>query len=52
MTSPYYLMFIIGLITLVLIIIYETITCLAFGDNKDFNGAFYQIKFNFENIKL
>lgn len=52
MTSPYYLMFIIGLITLVLIIIYETITCLAFGDNKDFNGAFYQIKYNIKNIKL
>jgi hypothetical protein len=52
MTSPYYLMFIIGLITLVLIIIYETITCLAFSYNEDYNGAFYQIKFNFENIKL
>ena len=52
MTSPYYLMFIIGVITLVLIIIYETITCLAFGDNKDFNGAFYQIKYNIKNIKL
>lgn len=52
MTSPYYLMFIIGLITLVLIIIYETITCLVFGEDRIFNGAFFQIKKNIEDIKL
>ena len=42
MASPYYLMFIVGFITLDLMIIYETKSCLAFGENQDFNGDFYR----------
>ena len=52
MTSPYYLMFIIGAISLTLIIIYEIITCLAFSIDEIFNGVFYQLKKNFQEIKL
>ena len=52
MTSPYYLMFAIGAISLTLIIIYEIITCLAFSIDEVFNGVFFQIKKNFQEIKL
>ena len=52
MDSPYHLMFVIGLISLIIILLYETITVLAFGNDRNFNGIFYQIKYNFENIKL
>ena len=52
MTSPYYLMFAIGAISLSLIIIYEIITCLAFSIDEVFNGVFFQIKKNFQEIKL
>ena len=52
MDSPYHLMFVIGLISLIIILLYETITVLAFGNDRNFNGIFYQIKYNFENIKF
>ena len=52
MDSPYHLMFVIGFISLIIILLYETITVLAFGNDRDFNGIFYQIKYNFENIKF
>ena len=52
MDSPYHLMFIVGLISLIVILFYETITVLAFGKDRVFNGIFYQIQLNFENIKL
>ena len=43
---------VIGFISLIIILLYETITVLAFGNDRDFNGIFYQIKYNFENIKF
>jgi len=52
MDSPYHLMFVIGFISLIIILLYETITVLAFGNDRNFNGIFYQIKYNFENIKF
>ena len=52
MDSPYHLMFIVGLISLIIILIYETITVLVFGKDNDFNGIFYQIQLNIKNIKL
>ena len=45
-------MFAIGAISLTLIIIYEIITCLAFSIDEVFNGVFFQIKKNFQEIKL
>ena len=50
--SPYYLMFMIGLFSICIIILYETITVSAFGKNTKFNGLFYQIEKNFLEIKL
>jgi drug/metabolite transporter (DMT)-like permease len=52
MGSPYYLMFIIGLISICLILPYEIITVIAFGKDTSFNGIFYQMQKNFENNKL
>ena len=45
MDSPYHLMFVIGVISLVLLILYEIITVLIYGiaDNS-YNGIIYQIK--------
>ena len=52
MGSPYYLMFIIGLISICLILPYEIITVIAFGKDTSFNGIFYQMQKNFEKTKL
>ena len=52
MGSPYYLMFIIGLISICLILPYEIITVIAFGKDTKFNGIFYQMQKNFEKTKL
>ena len=52
MGSPYYLMFVIGLISICLIFPYEVITVIAFGKNKSFNGIFYQMEKNFEKTSL
>ena len=49
---PYHLMFVIGLMSLIIVLLYETITILAFGKNWDFNGIFYQFEKNFENNNL
>ena len=47
MDSPYYFMFIIGLISLCILIPYEILTLFLFGENTNFNGIFYQIKNNY-----
>ena len=52
MGSPYYLMFVIGLISICLIFPYEVITIIAFGKNTSFNGIFYQMEKNFEKTSL
>jgi len=52
MGSPYYLMFVIGLISICLIFPYEVITVIAFGKNTSFNGIFYQMEKNFEKTLL
>ena len=46
MDSPYHFMFIIGFISLSILIPYEIFTLITFGDNA-FNGIVYQIKLNF-----
>ena len=50
--SPYQLMFVIGLMSLIIVLLYEIITVLAFGKDRDFNGIFYQFEKNFENNNL
>ena len=52
MGSPYYLMYIIGLLSIILILLYEIITVSAFGLDQPFNGIFYQIKLNYEKNNL
>ena len=52
MGSPYYLMFIIGLLSIILILLYEIITVIAFGLDQPFNGIFYQMKYNYEKNNL
>jgi len=47
MDSPYHFMFIIGMISLFILIPYEIITLLLFGEDTVFNGILYQIKYNF-----
>ena len=47
MDSPYHFMFIIGLISLSILIPYEIFTLIVFGEDTTFNGIVYQIKFNF-----
>jgi len=47
MDSPYYFMFVIGLISLSIVIPYEIITLITIGENTDFNGILYQVKYNF-----
>ena len=48
----WHLMFVIGLMSLIIVLLYETITVLAFGKDWDFNGIFYQFEKNFENNNL
>ena len=50
--TPDHLMFVIGLMSLIIVLLYETITVLAFGKDWDFNGIFYQFEKNFENNNL
>ena len=52
MDSPYHLMFCVGLISIVIILIYETITCVSFSKDEVFNGIFYQIELNYEDNNL
>ena len=52
MDSPYHLMFCVGLISVVIILIYETITCVSFSKDEVFNGIFYQIELNYEDNNL
>ena len=47
MDSPYHFMFIIGLISLSILIPYEIFALIAFGEDTYFNGILYQIKLNF-----
>ena len=47
MDSPYHFMFIIGFISLCILIPYEILTLFLFGENTNFNGIFYQIKNNY-----
>jgi len=47
MDSPYHFMFIIGLISLCILIPYEILTLFLLGENTNFNGIFYQIKNNY-----
>ena len=47
MDSPYHFMYIIGLISLLILIPYEILTLIVFGENTVFNGILYQIKSNF-----
>ena len=48
----WHLMFVIGLMSLIIVLLYETITVLAWGKDRDFNGIFYQFEKNFENNNL
>ena len=48
MDSPYHFMFIMGLFALTFILLYEIITVLIFGIDRNFNGVFFQFR---ENIK-
>ena len=47
MDSPYYLMFVIGAMSICLIFPYEIITVIAFGKDTKFNGIFYQMEKKF-----
>ena len=50
MDSPYHLMYIIGIISLCILLIYELITVLIFGiENNDYNGFIFQIITNYKN---
>ena len=40
------------LMSLIIVLLYETITVLAWGKDRDFNGIFYQFEKNFENNNL
>ena len=48
MDSPYHLMFVIGVISLIIILLYETITVLTFSKDEKFNGIFLQLETNFK----
>ena len=45
--TPYYLMFLIGFSSLIVLMIYEIITCLIFGIDWEYNGVIKQIKNDF-----
>ena len=49
---PWHLMFVTGLMSLIIVLLYETITVLVWGKDRDFNGIFYQFELNFENNRL
>ena len=50
--SPYYFMFTIGLISLIILLPYEIITCIIFGPDWNYNGIIRQIKNNFSFVFL
>lgn len=52
MDSPYHLMFFVGLISIILISLYEITTVLAFSKDETFNGIIYQLEKNFTNSSL
>ena len=52
MDSPYHLMFIVGLISTVVILLYETITVLAYSNKESFNGIFLQLEINFKKSNI
>ena len=49
MNSPYHLMFFIGLLSVIILLIYETITVLAYSKDEVFNGIFLQLETNFKS---
>ena len=50
--SPYHYMFVVGFISIIIILLYETITVLAASKNEIYNGIFRQIEINFESSNL
>lgn len=51
--SPYHFMFVIGLISLSIIALYEAISLIITGVKKnDYNGIIYQIEFNFNKYSF
>ena len=48
MDSPYHLMFVSGVYSLILILLYEIFTDIVFGIDSTFNGIFYQFGKNIE----
>ena len=53
MDSPYHFMFVIGLISLFILILYESISISIIGIKKnDFNGIIYQIKDNYSKYNF
>ena len=51
MDSPYHFMFIMGLFSIILILLYEIITVIIIGFDWDYNGIFYQFKKNIEKYE-
>ena len=51
MDSPYHYMFVFGLISTIIILLYETITVLAASKDEVYNGIFLQIETNFKESK-
>ena len=51
MDSPYHYMFVVGLISTIIILLYETITVLAASKDEVYNGIFLQIETNFKESK-
>ena len=52
MDSPYHYMFVVGLISTIIILLYETITVLAASKDEVYNGIFLQIETNFKESKF
>ena len=52
MDSPYHYMFVVGLISTIIILLYETITVLAASKDEVYNGIFLQIEKNFSESNL
>lgn len=52
MDSPYHLLFIIGLFTSILILIYEFITVIIWGIDQSFNGILYEFKKYYDKYKF
>ena len=52
MDSPYHYMFVVGLISTIIILLYETITVLVASKDEVYNGIFLQIEKNFSESNL